>query len=382
VRRLTLVATVLVTVALAASGCREAESPKPTGERPGASTDESAPLKKRVRKAIKRGIAYLHDHRGEDGIWDKHPGVTGIVLLAFLKNEEGYNDRQDPFVREPVKYLLSLQKPDGAIYQKELANYLTAISMQVLIETKNPAYAPAIRRARAYLVGSQLDKGEGYETSDPGYGGMGYGSTRRPDLSNTQIAAEALKAAEDAGLEPDSEAWKRMVVFMSRCQNLSETNTMEWAGDDGGAVYTPWKSQAAQVTLPDGTTGLRSYGSMTYAFLKSMIYAKISKDDQRVKAAYEWIQKNYTLAENPGMGQQGLFYYYHTMAKALQAWGEDTLVDGSGVEHDWRKELTEKLLSLQRDDGSWVNATDRWWEASPNLVTAYAVLTLEELLAE
>ena len=43
---------------------------------------------------------------------------------------------------------------------------------------------------------------------------------------------------------------------------------------------------------------------MTYAGLKSMIYAGVKHDDPRVKAAYEWIQKHYTLDENPGMGAQ------------------------------------------------------------------------------
>ena len=61
---------------------------------------------------------------------------------------------------------------------------------------------------------------------------------------------------------------------------------------------------------------------MTYAGLKSMIYAGVKKDDPRVKAAYEWVQKHYTLDENPGMGGNGLYYYYHTFAKALDAIGD------------------------------------------------------------
>ena len=58
---------------------------------------------------------------------------------------------------------------------------------------------------------------------------------------------------------------------------------------------------------------------MTYAGLKSMIYAGLTADDPRVKAAYDYITKHYTLDENPGLGQQGLYYYYQTFAKALAA---------------------------------------------------------------
>ena len=44
---------------------------------------------------------------------------------------------------------------------------------------------------------------------------------------------------------------------------------------------------------------------MTYAGLKSMIYAGLKQDDVRVKAAVGYIAKNYTVDENPGQGQRG-----------------------------------------------------------------------------
>ena len=67
----------------------------------------------------------------------------------------------------------------------------------------------------------------------------------------------------------------------------------------------------------DGQVALRSYGSMSYAGLLSFIYAEMDKNDERVMAVRSWLNDNYTVKENPGMGPQGLFYYYHTMAKAL-----------------------------------------------------------------
>ena len=71
------------------------------------------------------------------------------------------------------------------------------------------------------------------------------------------------------------------------------------------------------VMTPDG--GLRSYASMTYAGLKSMIFAGVGPEDPRVKAAVSWIRKHYDLQSNPGMGTAGLFYYYHTFGKAMTA---------------------------------------------------------------
>ena len=127
-------------------------------------------------------------------------------------------------------------------------------------------------------------------------------------------------------------------------------------------------------TTPNG--GLRSYGSMTYAGLKSMIYAGVAPDDPRVKAALKWIQKFYGLDSNPGMGNSGLYYYYHTFAKALDATGLSVVEDAQGVKHDWRRDLRAELIRRQRPDGTWINADDRWMETDPSLVTGYALLAL------
>ena len=125
---------------------------------------------------------------------------------------------------------------------------------------------------------------------------------------------------------------------------------------------------------------LRSYGSMTYAGFKSMLYAGLSADDVRVRAAFDWIRRNWSFEENPGLGQQGLFYYYHTMARALVVAQQDVITDEDGDRHNWREELIAALATRQRPDGSWRNDADRWLEGEPVMATVYAVLALEEAL--
>jgi squalene-hopene/tetraprenyl-beta-curcumene cyclase len=118
---------------------------------------------------------------------------------------------------------------------------------------------------------------------------------------------------------------------------------------------------------------------MTYAGIKSLVYCGVSKEDPRVQKAYEWIKKNYTMEKNPGMpearSQWGLYYYYHTLAKSLNAMDVDILVDAKGGKHDWRKDLTEALARRQRPDGSWVGDA-HWLESDPQLDTAYALMAL------
>src|SRR5690606_32614902 len=131
-----------------------------------------------------------------------------------------------------------------------------------------------------------------------------------------------------AGAGADDQAIQNALLFVSRCQNLeSEHNTSPLAAkvNDGGFFYTV--AGGGQGPESADGQGLRSYGTMTYAGLKSMIYAGVDKNDKRVKAAIGWIAKNYDLKSNPGMGDSGLYYYYHTFAKALDTLGEDKIAD-------------------------------------------------------
>jgi squalene-hopene/tetraprenyl-beta-curcumene cyclase len=281
-------------------------------------------------------------------------------------------------VERGLKHLESFIHDDGGVYfmASNHKNYETCIAILAFTSANaDGRYDKQIKDAEKFLRNLQWDEGEGLESSDTAYGGAGYGSHQRPDLSNTQFLLEALKAA---GAEADDPAIQKALVFVSRTQNLeSEANNTPFAAkiNDGGFYYTPAAGGTSQAgTDPNG--GLRSYGSMTYAGLKSMIYAGLTDEDPRVKAAVEWLKKHYTLEQNPGMGQQGLFYYFHTFAKGLDATGMDRFEDADGTPHDWRAELAAQLAKLQQDNGSWVNSAERWYEGDPNLVTAYALLAL------
>ena len=112
----------------------------------------------------------------------------------------------------------------------------------------------------------------------------------------------------------------------------------------------------------------------------SFAYARVNKEDARVKAVITWLGDNYTLDENPGMGQEGLYYYFHLMAKALTAQKVEKLKMTGGSEIYWKDSLAKRLISLQRKDGSWVNPTKRWMEGDPILTTSYVLVALSLLV--
>lgn len=334
-----------------------------------------------VSDSVSRGIDFLTRRaQAADGSYSGHTGtgITSLVVTSVLTNREAALNT--PAIQKSLKYLEGHFQDDGGIYVTDslYRNYETSLAIGALkLANRNGKYDQRLKKAESFLRGIQWDEGEGLESSDPAYGGAGYGKHGRPDLSNTTFFVEALRTL---GAPEDDPSLQKALKFISRAQNLeTEHNNTKHAGliGDGGFYYTPaagGQSQAGQTAAG----GLRSYGSMTYAGLKSMIYAGVGKDDQRVKAALRFIRQNYSLKQNPGMGEAGLYYYYHTFAKALDAAELDSLEDAAGQKHDWRKELADTLLAMQQKDGAWVNrGNDRWLEGDPNLVTAYALLSLK-----
>jgi squalene-hopene/tetraprenyl-beta-curcumene cyclase len=365
-----LLHTILLTTAVVAlGGLGPAHCPAASSEKLDA---------KAYQRAVDRAIHFLRTKgQAPDGSYTAFAGsgVTSVVTTAVLRTGR---TPEDPFVAKSLKYLEGFVQSDGGIYKPGTLyrNYETCIAMLCFAQAnRDGRYDKLLAGADRFVKGLQWDEREGHDQTSYSHGGAGYGKHKRPDLSNTSFLLEALRAA---GNGPEDEAVKKAMTFVSRCQNLeTEHNTTRFSAKnpDGGFYYTPaagGKSQAG--TVPGG--GLRSYGSMTYAGLKSMIHAGVGPDDPRVKAAMKWIQRNYRLDANPGLGNAGLYYYYHTFAKALDAAGVDFVEDAQGVKHDWRRDLLAELIRRQRPDGSWINENSRWLEGDPSLVTGYALLSL------
>ncbi|HTU23661.1 MAG TPA: prenyltransferase/squalene oxidase repeat-containing protein [Gemmataceae bacterium] len=344
---------------------------------------------KQWNDSVDKAIAYLRKQQNDDGSWGKagpqQLGGTGVILTGLLQS--GKVGPDDPMVEKGLKYIESLINPRekhiaGQNPRVQLKNYVTCVNVLALVSAKRDTYKAVIADAAKFLRKLQWDESEGKSKEDDFYGGAGYDSKSRPDLSNTQFFLDALKAA---GIPKDDPAFQKARIFVSRCQNFKgeDNRDQKWAGkiNDGSFIYSA--AGGGQTKTKEKTTddeSLPGYGSMTYAGIKSLIYCGVSKDDPRIKKALEWIQKNYTVDANPGMPEVrkhwGLYYYYHTMAKCLDTLGTDKVKDASGKEHDWRADITAALAKRQQEDGSWRNDNAHWMEADPLLVTGYALMAL------
>jgi len=354
-------------------------------------------VRNEVLSAIDKGLAWLQQQQKEDGSFANpengapaaaNPALSALPLIAFHREPAGKAATEYAgTLKKGYDFLRSKVQPDGGIYTEGLSNYNTSVCLLALLNTGDPKDEPTLARARDFIAGMQAKDMPKPEVN----GGIGYGTTGvspkrgHPDLDNTLIALEALHAykvthpsKETAGKELD---WQAAIDFISRCQNLTAYNKQEWASDDpankGGFVYYPGSSNAGEQDLPNGKKALRSYGTISYAGLLSYIYADLKRDDPRIVAALDWLQKNYTLEENPGLGRAGLYYYYHLAAKGLVTAQVREMPTADGKKADWAHDLALKLINLQAGNGSWVNDTARWMEKDPVLVTAYSVITLE-----
>ena len=379
--RLLLACCVLVNHALGADAPRSTKPPSPI----------DLSFGHEIQNAVDRGLAALLASQNTNGWWSTqdHVAPTAIVLTAFMGEPTGrFRTNPPAALTKGYEFILGAVKTNGSIYRTSLINYNTSLSMLALAASGNPAHDGVLRRARAFVVQSQMDLDVPGKMDSPYDGGIGYGDKyAHSDMNNTLTALEALhytrhlQSGESAVQKQDVD-WKAVVQFLQNCQNLPSHNPQPWASDDarnrGGFVYYPGHSMAGgETNAATGRVTLRSYGSISYAGLLSYIYADLQREDPRVVAVLDWLRSNYTLDENPGMDLQGLYYYLHLMTKALNTARVETLELKDGRKVNWRREVATRLIHLQRVDGSWANTNARWWEKDPNLVTAYAVLSLD-----
>lgn len=345
-------------------------------------------------KAIKDGAKWLAAQQKESGAFsqEQFPGLTGLALWALISTgDEAYK----PNIDKAVEFLKTKVQPDGGIYSAVpgrkgggLGTYNTAICLTALAETKRADLTEIILNARTYLAGSQISGDETYN------GGFGYDKAAPrtyADLMNTHFVMEAMRRSQSyEDMRPAGQAkadinWSAALAFAESLHND------ENAGDSaGGFAYSPADAKAgmekADGKKPAATEAkpskekivMRSYGSITYAGLLALVYCELEPTDPRVRSTLDWASRHWTLEENPGVGDQGLYFFYNVIGRSLTAAGikEIPVAGEEGKTINWSDELIKKVDSLQKEKGNWVNKNGRFWENDPVLSTSYSILSL------
>lgn len=339
---------------------------------------------------IAKGVKWLADNQKDDGSFSnaQYPGLSGLALWAVAASgDPAYSN----VVKRGGDFIISKAQPDGGIYTPfpgrqggGLSTYNTAVCLTAIAATGRDDITELVLNARTFLANSQLTGDDSFS------GGFGYdpgGSRRYADLMNTHFVMEAMRRTqhyEDKRLAGGKRAdinWEAALKFAESLHNGPDT------GDNaGGFVYSPADAKAGTTkTKTDDSNDeqseekivMKSYGSITYAGLLALVYCDIDRTDPRVRSTLDWAAKHWTLDENPGVGDQGLYFFYNVISRSMSATELDAIPREKGGEIDWAHEVITKVSSLMREDGSWVNKNGRFWENDPVLSTAYSVLALE-----
>jgi squalene-hopene/tetraprenyl-beta-curcumene cyclase len=244
---------VLLTLVLVA-GCGDGgPTPEPEGDGGQATIPEGGaggPTDADLLASYDKALDYLAGRFQDDGLihaqGNPSYGVTALVLAGFANRPGGIRPGDRELLDRTLDKLVAVQQDNGGIYTPgELANYTTCAAVMALKAGGRDKDAPTIERASAFLKGLQFDEQRGVEPSSTEYGGLGYGSHERPDLSNTQFSLEALRAA---GVPDDDPVFKKVLAFLQRTQNRTESNPGGAELPDGRKITRA--RTAARATVP------------------------------------------------------------------------------------------------------------------------------------
>ena len=361
-------------------------------------------LEARAKASLAKGAAWLVAQQGTNGVWSNptFPALTALPAWAL----SGTGANKDA-VAKAAEFVRACSQPDGGIYVTvpgrrggALGTYNTAICMTALHYADNAGSTRIIQKAREYVAATQLTGDDGAATA----GGFGYEKNSPggyADLNNSAWCIAAMRVTQDveeqrpAGEKKVDIDWDAALSFVEKMQ-IKDGEKGADPDDKGGFLYKresgkpPAPPEGMKGKRPEGAAAaspgkrppLRSYGSITYSGLEAMIFAQLGRDDPRVVSAVDYTRRHWTVDENPGMGAQGLYYYYTIMARALSLLDVNELPSAKEGQPavKWRDELLEKVVALQKEDGSWANDNNRFWENDPVLCTSYSMLAIEYAL--
>ncbi|GAB6166477.1 DUF4159 domain-containing protein [Thermostilla marina] len=280
-------------------------------------------LPRRIQQAIQDGVEFIKGKQNANGSWAEMAGQPcGVSALCTLALLYAGVPPDDPVVQKALTYLRS--------YSAEEIDATYSVALQTMVFCR-----ASPERDRAAI----LDNVRWFEKTQvkepPLAGGWSYPGLV-PDNSNSQFALLALYEAERAGVPVSAETWQRAEKYWERMQN-----------SDGS-----WGYRAGQ----PGT------GSMTCAGLASLIIARkmalppgarvegdridccrpAEAEDDAVRRGLAWLAQHYSVAVNPGVGEEWLLYYLY----ALERVGRLSALRFIG-EHDWYREGSAQLLKLK-----------------------------------
>ncbi len=270
-----------------------------------------------VDEAVARGVAYLREQQLENGAWPyRHgrekvrAGNTALALFALLASGVDPDD-------EAVRRALAQLNRAACEHTYDASCLLLALA----------AHDPREHRAWIEELAATLIE---WQRRD---GDWGY-PDGVVDLSNTQFAALALRAASLSGIQVPGEVWEELGAAVARYQR-----------SDGAFSYQ--RGGEARDTMTAAGVG-------TLALCKAMLARLGEAEDRRVRDWDKRIEKGlFRLAEESEdvLRTSGSEWPYYRLY-GIERVGAFTASVRLG-QLDWYEHGAAAILASQRPDGSW-----------------------------
>lgn len=289
-----------------------------TGSAAARSVNEANVSDEHIQKAIQALTQKLYSLKHAQRFWepervppdeDTHQagGYTALAVLALLHAGESY---QEPRLADAIEFLSAC--PMEGTY---------AIATRTNVWAKLPdKFKDKLAADAQWLLDGYSDELKGWDYVKPA-------RTSRRDNSIRQFAALALWEASKRGVKVDKRLWQRL-----------ELAYVESQLPDGGWNYAG-EGQAS--------------GSMTAAALATLFITqdllhatdgiklggdRQSTHQQAIDRGMEWVDQNFSAAENPGR-QRHFFYYLWAVERAALAGGYKSFGDD-----DWYRQGASELI--------------------------------------
>lgn len=272
-------------------------------------------LQPRINAAIDHGVAALLAQQEIDGSWRAYQdgyvaGQTALCAYTLLK------------CGLPSGHQAIARAVDFLHTHPSRKTYGVSAEIIALCELDPGRHARWIEQLLDDLVSWQIAGGFAYPDRDV-------------DLSNTQYATLALRAASRAGFDVAARVWERLAdCALQHQESFSES--------DAPAGFCYHRDSYA--------TGSMTTAGLTILSVCRENGVRTRQVERGLAAGLAWLEREFSVTENPLREPRYQYYYYYMYG--LERVAALTYRERLG-EHDWYREGAEVLIERQTDAGRW-----------------------------
>jgi hypothetical protein len=182
------------------------------------------------------------------------------------------------------------------------------------------------------------------------------------DHSNMQYAALGLRACHEAGIRFEPELlrrveahWRKSLIRDAGARedllSLSPPTVKPKPGPGRTNALVAFRAAPAGWGYQkgaDAATGAMTAGAVGALCILQHMQNRDWRQDRDILQGLQWINRNFSVTENPGRGQEWYYYFLYGLERAGMLYGTEIIGN-----HRWYREGAEQLFKDQKEDGGW-----------------------------